>query len=103
MNIIAKARVTFVLTGYGDLTLTDEVLAWNKAGTSFLAFGLANAATKDFISIPLKEIGKIRTYTYFPGGGLLIMSKAGKEYKFSFKHKKDFNVIYDYLKSHVEE
>ena len=94
---IAKARVTYVFNGYGDLTLTDVALIWNKSATSFLAFGAMNAMTDNHLMIPLEDISKIGTYTYFPGGGLLVITKTGKEYKFSFKHKKDFKVIYEYL------
>ena len=36
---IIKARVTLVFTGYGDLTLTDAALIWNKSASSFLASG----------------------------------------------------------------
>ena len=38
MNTIVTARVAYVMTGYGDLTLTDEALYWNKSATSFIAF-----------------------------------------------------------------
>ena len=94
---IVKARVTYVFNGYGDLTLTDVALIWNKSATSFLAFGAMNAMTDNHLMIPLEDVSKIGTYTYFPGGGLLVITKTGKEYKFSFKHKKDFKVIYEYL------
>ena len=94
---IVKTRVTYVLNGYGDLTLTDEALVWNKSATSLLMFGVLNFATNDHLIIPISDILQVGTYTYFPGGGLLIITKTGKEFKFSFKHKKDFKVIYDYL------
>ena len=94
---IAKARVTYVFNGYGDLTLTDEGLIWNKSATSFLAFGALNTLTTNHVTIPLSGISGVGTYTYFPGGGLLVTTKAGMEHKFSFKRKKDFKVIYDYL------
>lgn len=94
---IAKARVTYVFNGYGDLTLTDVALIWNKSATSFLAFGAMNAMTDNHLMIPLEEISRVGTYTYIPGGGLLVITKTGKEYKFSFKHKKEFKVIYEYL------
>lgn len=97
MNIIHTARVTYVMVGYGDLTLTDEALLWNKSATSFLAFGAVNAMTDSHLCLPLSEIDSVSTYTYFPGGGLAIRDVRGKLYKFSFKHKKDFSVIYKHL------
>lgn len=101
MKQICVARVTYVLTGYGDLTLTDEYISWNKSATSYLAFGVANSATDNHLHLPLNEISKVSKYTYFPGGGLSIVDNRGKLYKFSFKHKKDFKVIYEYLVSHI--
>ena len=97
IKTIAKARVTYVFNGYGDLTLTDAALIWNKSATSYLAFGVINAATDNHLMIPLEDISRVGKYTYFPGGGLLVVTKTGREYKFSFKHKKDFAIIYDYL------
>lgn len=99
--IVAKARVTFVFRGYGDLTLTDEELVWNKSATSFLTFGVVNALTENHRRIALADIRRIGTYTYYGGGGLLIVDKNGQEFKFSFKHKKDFNAIYGYLKRNI--
>jgi hypothetical protein len=99
---IIKARVTLVFKGYGDLTLTDEALVWNKSATSFLAFGAMNALTDDHVVIPLQDIARVGTYTYFPGGGLIVTRKDGKEYKIAFKKKKDFNVVYNYLTNDVE-
>lgn len=96
---IIKTRVTFVFRGYGDLTLTDAALIWNKSATSYLAFGAMNAATEDHVMIPLEDISVVDKYTYFPGGGLKIINNEGKEFKFSFKHKKDFVVIWDYLQN----
>ncbi len=96
-QIIVKTRVTFVFRGYGDLTLTDAALIWNKSATSYLAFGVMNAATDDHTMIPLESIALVEKYTYFPGGGLKIVNNEGKEFKFSFKHKKDFQIIWDYL------
>ena len=98
---IAKARVTYVFNGYGDLTLTDVALIWNKSATSFLAFGAMNTMTDNHLMIPLEDISKIGTYTYFPGGGLVVTKKDGKEYKIAFKKKKDFKVAYDYLTNHI--
>ncbi len=98
-QVIMKTRVTFVFRGYGDLTLTDVALIWNKSATSYLVFGLMNVATDDHIMIPLENISVVDKYTYFPGGGLKIINNEGKEFKFSFKHKKDFNVIWDYLQN----
>ena len=97
MNVIHTARVTYVMVGYGDLTLTDEALYWNKSATSFLAFGAANAMTDSHFYLPLSEVDRVDTYTYLPGGGLAITDIRGKLYKFSFKHKKDFKVIYKHL------
>lgn len=98
---IMKTRVTYVFNGYGDLTLTDKALIWNKSATSYLTFGILNVATDNHLMIPLEDISRINRYTYFPGGGLLVITKTGKEYKFSFKHKKDFKVIYEYLLKEV--
>lgn len=98
MNEIIKAKVTLVFRGYGYLTLTDEMLYWNKSATSYIAFGILNTATDSHICIPLKNISKVGTYTYFPGGGLVITTDTGEEFKIAFKHKKDFEVVYDYLR-----
>ena len=98
---IIKTRVTLVLTGYGDLTLTDAALIWNKSASSFLTFGALNALTDGHLMIPLTDIARVGTYTYFPGGGLVVTKKDGKEYKIAFKKKKDFNVVYDYLTNHI--
>ena len=98
---IIKARVTLVFTGYGDLTLTDVALIWNKSATSYLAFGVLNAATDNHLMIPLTDIAKVGTYTYIPGGGLVVTKKDGKEYKIAFKKKADFNVVYKYLTEHI--
>lgn len=98
---IIKARVTLVFTGYGDLTLTDAALIWNKSASSFLAFGAVNALTDNHLMIPLDDIARVDTYTYFPGGGLVVTKKDGKEYKIAFKKKKDFTVVYEYLSNHI--
>lgn len=95
---IIKARVTLVLVGYGDLTLTDAALIWNKSASSFLAFGAGNALTENHLMIPLYSIVRIGTYAYFPGGGLIVALNNGKEYKFAFKRKSDFKAAYEYLK-----
>lgn len=97
---IIKARVTLVLAGYGDLTLTDAALIWNKSASSFLTFGVLNALTDNHLMIPLSEIAKVGTYTYV-GGGLVVTKKDGKEYKIGFKKKKDFTIVYDYLTKHI--
>lgn len=96
-QIIIKTRVTFVFRGYGDLMLTDTALIWNKSATSYLAFGVMNVVTDDYIMIPLESISLFEKYTYLPGGGLKIINNDGKEFKFSFKHKKDFKIIWDFL------
>lgn len=100
MNIIT-ARVTFVMVGYGDLTLTDESLYWNKSATSLLTFGAGNAMTDNHFNLPLSEIINIETYTYFPGGGLSVTDNKGKVYKFSFKHKKELKIMFEYLKNRM--
>ena len=97
---IVKARVTLVFTGYGDLTLTDAALIWNKSATSFLAFGALNTLTDNHLMIPLTEIARVGTYTYLPGGGLIVTRTDGKEYKIAFKKRKDFKVVYEYLTQH---
>lgn len=101
-QVIVKTRVTFVFRGYGDLTLTDTALIWNKSATSYLAFGAMNTITDDHVMIPLDTISFFEKYTYLPGGGLKIVNNEGKEYKFSFKHKKDFKIIWDYLSTAKE-
>lgn len=98
---IITARVTFVFRGYGDLTLTDAALVWNKSATSFLMFGVLNAMTDNHVMIPLDEIAEVGKYTYFPGGGLAITKKDGEKLKFSFKKKREFKVIYEYLTEHI--
>ena len=98
---IIKARVTLVFTGYGDLTLTDAALIWNKSASSFLTFGVMNLATDNHLMIPLCDVARVGTYTYYPGGGLIITRKDGKEYKIAFKKNKDFKVVYDYLTSYI--
>lgn len=100
-KIIAKARVTLVFAGYGDLTLTNVSLIWNKSASSYLTFGALNALSENHLMIPITNIATIGTYTYFPGGGLVITQKDGKVYKIAFKKKKDFSVVYDYLSSHL--
>ncbi len=96
-NEIIKAKVTLVLRGYGWLTLTDNILYWNKSATSYIAFGMLNTLTDSHICIPLENISNVGTYTYFPGGGLVVTTNAGEEFKIAFKHKKDFKVVFDYL------
>lgn len=98
---IIKARVTLVMRGYGDLTLTDAALIWNKSASSFLTFGVLNALTDNHVMIPLDDIAKVGTYTYMPGGGLVITQKNGKEYKIAFKKNQDFKVVYGYLTEHI--
>ena len=100
-DAIIKARVTYVFNGYGDLTLTDKALLWNKSATSYLTFGVLNTLTDNNIFIPLEDISRIGKYTYFHGGGFLVITKTGKECKFSFKHRKDFKVVYDYLINNI--
>ncbi len=96
-GIIHTARVTLVKYGYGDLSLTDKALFWNKSATTYLAFGVMGAASDDHILIPFENISKVGTYTYFPGGGITLLLKDGRQYKIAFKKKKDFNIIYEYL------
>ena len=85
---IIKARVTLVFTGYGDLTLTDAALIWNKSASSFLAFGALNALTDSHLMIPLTDIARVGTYTYFPGGGLVVTKKDGKNTKSPLRKRK---------------
>jgi hypothetical protein len=96
-GIIHTARVTLVKYGYGDLSLTDKALFWNKSATSYLAFGVMATATDNHVLIPLENISKVGTYTYIPGGGIVLLLKDGKEHKIAFKKKSDFNIIYEYL------
>jgi hypothetical protein len=96
-GVIHKARVTLVQYGYGDLSLTDKALFWNKSATSLLAFGALGAVTDNHILFPFEEMAKVGTYTYLPGGGITLLMKDGREHKIAFKKKKDFSIIYDYL------
>ena len=102
-NEIIKAKVTMVFNGYGYLTLTDKMLYWNKSATSYITFGILNAFGDNHFYIFLENIGKIDTYTYLPGGGLIITDKTGKEYKFAFKTKKDFKIVYNYLNNYLHK
>lgn len=52
--------------------------------------------------IPISDMEKIGTYTYITGG-LVVTTNTGKEYKIGFKRKKDFKVVYDYLKKVVND
>lgn len=101
-ELIIKTRVTFVFRGYGDLSLTDTALIWNKSTTSIIAFGLPNLLTDNYAVIPLESICKIEKYTYFPGGGLKIIIRDGKEFKFSFKSQKDYKIVWNYLSAIVQ-
>ena len=98
-GIIHKARVTLVMHGYGDLLLTDKALIWNKSATNYLAFGVLGAISDDHILLPFENVSKVGTYTYLPGGGITLLMKDGKQHKIAFKKKKDFNVVYAYLKN----
>jgi hypothetical protein len=100
-KIIHKARVTFVCLGYGDITLTTRALIWNKSATSYIAFGALNSLTNDHVLIPFENIAKVGTYTYLPGGGIVLLLKDGKEQKIAFKWKKDFNIVYEYLRKNI--
>lgn len=94
---IIKAKVTLAFKGYGWLTLTTTALYWNKTASSYLVFGVLNMATENHVCIPFTDIAKVGTYTYFPGGGLVVTTNQGQEFKIAFKRKKDFNTVYDYL------
>ena len=102
-GIIHTARVTLVTCGYGDLSLTNKAVFWNKSATSYLAFGALAATTDDHILIPFENISKVGTYTYIPGGGITLLLKDGKQYKIAFKKKKDFNFVYEYLKNEINK
>ena len=96
-GIIHTARVTLVKYGYGDLSLTDKAVFWNKSATTYVALGVMGAISDDHILIPFENIASVGTYTYFPGGGLVLLLKDGMQHKIAFKKKKDFKVFYDYL------
>ena len=100
-GIIYEARVTLVKYGYGDLSLTDKTLFWNKSATTYLAFGVLGSISDDHILIPFESIAKVGTYTYIPGGGITLLLKDGKQHKIAFKRKKDFRYVYEYLKNTV--
>ncbi len=97
-GVIYKARVTFVMHGYGDLSLTDNAIFWNKSATTYAAFGAVGAISDNHTLIPFDSIAQVGTYTYFPGGGMTVLLKDGKQYKIAFKKKKDFKFVYEYLK-----
>lgn len=97
-GIIYTARVTLVKYGYGDLSLTDKAMFWNKSATTYVALGVMGAISDDHILIPFDNIASVGTYTYFPGGGITLLLKDGKQHKIAFKKKKDFNFVYEYLK-----
>lgn len=101
-GIIYTARVTLVMHGYGDLSLTDKAVFWNKSGTTYVALGVMGAISDDHILIPFENIAQVGTYTYFPGGGMTLLLKDGKQYKVAFKKKKDFNFVYEYIKNHKQ-
>ncbi|MBE6801660.1 MAG: hypothetical protein E7530_02095 [Ruminococcaceae bacterium] len=101
-EILSKAKVTLVFTGYGFLTVTDKAVIWNKSASSYFAFGLATVATKDHLYLPLNNIAQVSTYTYFPGGGLVLTTTEGKIYKIAFKKKKDFVIAHEYLSNAVK-
>lgn len=100
-KVIHTARVTLVMFGYGDITLTPSALIWNKAATTYLAFGVMGALSDGHILIPIENITNVGTYTYIPGGGMTLLLKDGKQYKVAFKHKKDFNIVYEYLRDQI--
>lgn len=101
-TVIIKARVTLVFNGFGDLTLTEKEIMWDKSITSYLAFGILNSATDNHLSIPLDDLIKIDTYKVYFSGGLILITKAGKQYKIAFKKKKDFTVVYEYLCNYMK-
>ncbi len=101
-TILLRARVTMVQHGYGDLILTEQVLSWNKAGTTYVMFGVLGALTDDHVSVALSDIISVETYTYIGSGGIKILDKAGRELKISFKTKKDFQEFYDRLKVYAK-
>lgn len=96
-EILTNAKVTLVFTGYGFLSITEKAVVWNKTATSYLAFGLMAAATDNHLFLPLEKIAKVETYTYFPGGGLILTTNEGRTYKIAFKKKKDFIVAHTFL------
>ena len=101
-EIVSQAKVTLVFTGYGFLTVTEKAEIWNKSASSYFAFGLAAVATKDHLYLPLEHIAKVGTYTYFPGGGLVLTTDEGRTYKVAFKKRADFTAAYDYLSQAVK-
>ena len=101
-EILSQAKVTLVFTGYGYLTVTENAVIWNKSASSYFAFGLAAVATDDHLFLPLGCIAQVGTYTYFPGGGLVLTTTEGRIYKIAFKKKKDFTVAYEYLSKAVK-
>lgn len=91
-----KAKVTLVMTGFGELTLTDTTLVWQKTLRHFLAFGVFGGMSDNQLVIPITDIASIGTYKYV-GGGLVVMLKDGRKYKIGFKKKPAFNLFYHQL------
>lgn len=101
-EIVSQAKVTLVFNGYGFLTITEKAVIWNKSASSYFAFGLAAVATNDHLYLPLGHIAKVGTYTYFPGGGLILTTDEGCTYKVAFKKRADFTAAYSYLSQTVK-
>lgn len=96
-----KARVTLVMTGFGELTLTGTALVWQKTLRHFLAFGVFGGMSANYLVIQIAEIASIGTYRY-SGGGLVVMLKDGRKHKIGFKRKSDFEMFYDRLSEMIK-
>lgn len=93
-----KAQIPFV--GYGNLTLTETALAWNKSKvSSYVVFGVVNVLTKDHLYLLLSEIVDVGKSPFT--GDLVVRDKEFRKYKFVFRHKKDFKTVYEYLSTHI--
>ena len=92
VEILYKAKVTWVRYRYGTLSLTNRALCFEEPAILFDSISADNS-----VVIPFTDIASIGTYTYLSGGGLIIYLKNGKQQKIAFNRKKDFNFFYEYL------
>lgn len=88
MDKICEGKAICVFRGEGVVTLTADVLAWNKSATSYLLFGAMATLSDNVVSIPLCDIALVEKYTFIGGGGLKITTNRGEIVKLSVKLKK---------------
>lgn len=90
---IYKAKASLESVGQGVLILNDTGIAWSKAASLFRAFGSA-APAADHVELPFTEQAQVDTYSE---KGMIFTRNDGKEYKFTFNRKSDFNLVNEYL------